>query len=104
MAVESELPSISSRVPLQPVSQCDSGSSCSSNSGTISDSTGSGGTADSGVSPSSYSSESDKVLMAGVLASVVVKRASGLAFSAHGRSVTAPDIVDKIGQSLNICF
>lgn len=83
MAVESELQSISSRSAVETISQCSSGSS------------GSG--VDSSVSTSS--SESDRVLMAGVLASIVVRRASGLAYLAHGRSVTAPDIVDKIGQA-----
>ena len=91
VAVESELQSISSRAAI------DSSSHCSGSSGSSSSFGGGGGGGGGSVSPSS--SESDRVLLAGVLASIVVRRASGLAFSAHGRSVTAPDVVDKIGQA-----
>jgi NAD(P)H-hydrate repair Nnr-like enzyme with NAD(P)H-hydrate dehydratase domain len=89
MVVKSELQSISGRAVVESETFIESGSS---NGGS-----GSGSGFDS-VAPSA-AAESEKMLLAGVLASVVVRRASGLAFSAHGRSVTAPEIVDKIGQA-----
>jgi NAD(P)H-hydrate repair Nnr-like enzyme with NAD(P)H-hydrate dehydratase domain len=92
MVVKSELQSISGRAVVESETVIESGSSKGQCGGS-----GSGSGFDS-VAPSA-AAESEKMLLAGVLASVVVRRASGLAFSAHGRSVTAPEIVDKIGQA-----
>lgn len=41
----------------------------------------------------------DAAVHACVLASVVTKRASAMAFERHGRSVTAPDILDCVGKA-----
>lgn len=52
-----------------------------------------------GKTDAAMATPSEAILMGSILASVVVKRASGLAFIQQGRSVTAPNILEHLAEA-----